>query len=248
MNQEEKIQINLAPGQERMTIVNLEGKAPAQLDEKAPIKCDIKGTISAVRKYLEKRVSVGQFQQKDCHILVNREAGTIRLVFNESDYYNRGEVSGALIINPKIAEFGINDPTNVWKPAELGIFFKMNRTYFTDRDENMKLVSDLMNFTANVNSTINRSVNQNGSSADEFSQAVNSNLPEVFKVKMPILKGGDPWEFDVETFAKISGKEVALVLISPDAAALIEDAKSQTIEKELTAIAEIAPDIAVIDE
>lgn len=248
MNQEEKIQINLAPGQERMTIVNLEGKAPAQLDEKAPIKCDIKGTISAVRKYLEKRVSVGQFQQKDCHILVNREAGTIRLVFNESDYYNRGEVSGSLIINPKIAEFGINDPTNVWKPAELGIFFKMNRTYFTDRDENMRLVSDLMNFTANVNSTINRSISQNGSNADEFSQAVNSNLPEKFKVRMPILKGGEAWEFDVETFAKISGKEVALVLISPDAAALIEDAKSQTIEKELTAIAEIAPDIAIIDE
>lgn len=84
--------------------------------------------------------------------------------------------------------------------------------------------------------------------ADEFSQAVNSNLPEKFKVRMPILKGDEAWEFDVETFAKISGKEVALVLISPDAAALIEDAKSQTIEKELTAIAEIAPDIAIIDE
>jgi len=248
MNQEEKIQVNLAPGQERMTIVNLTGRAPEQLDEKEPIKCDIKGTISAVRKYLEKRVSVGQFQQKDCHILVNREAGKIRLVFNESDYYNRGEVSGSLIINPKLKEFGINDPTNVWKPAELGIFFKMNRTYFTDRDENMKLVSDLMNFTANVNSTINRSINQNGSSADEFSQAVNSNLPEKFKVKMPILKGEKSWEFDIETFAKISGKEVSLVLISPDAAALIEDAKSQTIEKELAAIAEIAPDIAIIDE
>lgn len=248
MNQEEKIQVNLAPGQDRVTIINLEGKAPAQLDKKAPIKCDIKGTISAVRKYLEKRVDAGQFHQEDCHILVNREAGTIRLVFNESDFYHRGEVSGSLIINPKLGEFGINDQTNVWKPAELGIFFKMNRTYFTDRDENMKLVSDLMNFTANVNSTINRSISQNGSNADEFSQAVNSNLPEKFKVRMPILKGGEAWEFDVETFAKISGKEVALVLISPDAAALIEDAKSQTIEKELTAIAEIAPDIAIIDE
>lgn len=248
MNQEQKINVSLSPDQKELTIVNLEGKAPAQLDEKAPIKCDIKGTIEAVRKYLEKRVNVGQFKQEDCHILVNRDKGTIRLVFNETDYYKRGEVSGELIINPKLEEFGINDPTNVWKPSELGIFFKMNRTYFQSREENMKLVSDLMSFTANVNSTINRSISQNGSNADEFSQAVNSNLPEKFKVRMPILKGGEAWEFDVETFAKISGKEVALVLISPDAAALIEEARSQKIDKELKAIAEIAPNIAIIDE
>ena len=111
----------------------------------------------------------------------------------------------------------------------------------------MRLVSTLMNFTANVNSTIESSIAQNGSSADVFNQAVDSNLPESFKVKMPILKGGPDWEFDVETFAKISGKEVKFILISPDAAALLEEAKATAINEQLKQIVEIAPGIAIIE-
>lgn len=245
--EENKINVQLNPGQDHLTITMLEGKAPVQLDAKAPIKTDIKGTIGAVKEYLEKRVSSGQFEQKDCHILVNRDKGTIQLVFNEKDAYNRGEVLGQLITNPKLDEFGINDADTVWTPASLGLFFKMNRTYFPDRSENMRLVSTLMNFTANVNSTIESSIAQNGSSADVFNQAVDSNLPESFKVKMPILKGGPDWEFDVETFAKISGKEVKFILISPDAAALLEEVKATAIDEQLKSIAEIAPDIEIIE-
>lgn len=245
--EQEKININLAPGQEHLTLTQLEGKAPERLGEKAPIKCDIKGTLGAVKEYLEKRVNAGQFEQKDCHILVNRDNGTIQLVFNEKDAYNRGEVFGKLIVNPKFEEFGINDADKPWTPIALGLFFKMNRPYFASKEENMKLVSTLMHFTATVNSSIDSFIGQNGDRAEAFNQAVNSNLPESFKLKIPVLKGGPAWDIEVETFAKVSGKDVSFILISPDAADLLEDAKLHAIDEQLAKIREIAPEIAIIE-
>lgn len=243
----EKININLAPGQEHLTLTRMEGKAPEKLGERAPIMCDINGTLGAVKEYLEKRVNSGQFEQKNCHILVNRDKGTIHLIFNEKDAYNRGEVLGSLVVNPKFEEFGINDGDRKWTPMSLGLFFKMNRPYFLSKEDNMKLVSTLMHFTAMVNSSIDRFITQNGDRAEVFNQAVNSNLPESFKLNLPILKGGPAWEIEVETFASVSGKDVQFILISPDAADLLEDARLHAIDEQLDAIRKIAPDIAIIE-
>lgn len=243
----DQINISPAPGQDHLTLTLLEGQAPVKLDEKEPIKCNIKGTLGAVQEYLSKRVAKDQFEQKDCHILVNRDEGTILFVFNEADAYTRGEVLGSLVINPKFQEFGINDSAVVWTPQELGMFFKMNRTYFPDRQENMKLVSELMNFTATVNNQIQRSMKENGDRTDNFSQVVNSNLPGSFKLRIPVLKGGPLEQIEVETFARISGREVAFILISPDAAALMEQIKFKEIEDQLSSIRDLAPDIAIIE-
>ena len=240
-------EIHCAPGQERLTLTALEGQAPKRLDEKAPLGIDITGTIGAVQEYLAKRVDSGQFNQKDCHILVNRDKGSIHLVFNERDAYKQGQVKGVIETNPKFDEFGINDASRVWQPAELGMFCKMNRTFFPDRSENMKLVSKLMNFTATVNSSLQNGVKQSGDRTDEFSQTVDSNLPASFRLKIPVIKGGMPEEIEIETFAKISGREVSFVLISPDAAALVEDVKANAIDEQLAAIRETAPDIAIIE-
>ena len=245
--EERKINVQLAPGQDHVTLTVLEGPAPKRLDDRAPVKCNIEGTIGAVREYLEKRVDSGQFLQVNCHILVDWEKASISLIFNEKDDYERGKVVGTIQINPKFKEFGINDFSHRWAPRELGLFFKMNRTFFPDRTENMGLVTTLMNFTANVNSTIQRSIKATGDSADCFTQAVDSNLPATFNIRIPVLKGGKNEDLEVETFASISGREVSFVLLSPDAAAVIEDVKATAIDQELKAIREIAPDIAIIE-
>ena len=245
--QEQKINVQLNPGQDQLTITMLEGKAPVRLDEKAPIKTDIKGTLGAVREYLEKRVQTGQFKQTDCHILVNRDRASILLVINEDDAYARGEVFGQIQMNPKFEEFGINCKDSVWTPQQLGMFAKMNRAYFPDKASNMSLVSTLMNFTATVNNEIQSSVAQNGNNTENFAQVVNSNLPATFQIRIPVIKGGKAWDIDVETFASISGKEIRFILISPDAAALLEEVKANAIDDELKVIRELAPEIAIIE-
>lgn len=244
--QNEKLQINFAPGMAKAELVLREGVAPKELEPKAPIKTNLKGVIGAVVEYLTKRINAGQFQQKDCHILVNRDAVEITLITNEADEYTRGQVVGKLGYNPKFIEFGING-NKVWTPTELGLFIKMNRAFFADRAENMKLVSCLMNFTADVNNKIERAVKENGNRTDNFAQVVNSNLPESFKVQMPIFKGMPAETIEVETFAQVNGREVSFVLLSPGAQATLEDLRNKVIDEQLEQIKEIAPEIAIIE-
>lgn len=244
--QNEKLQINFAPGMAKAELVLREGVAPKELDPKAPVKTKLNGVISAVVEYLTKRINTGQFAQKDCHILVNRENIEITLIINEADEYKRGEIVGKLGYNPKFVEFGINGG-KVWTPTELGMFIKMNRAFFADRAENMKLVSCLMNFTADVNNKIDRAVKENGNRTDNFAQVVNSNLPESFTIQMPIFKGMQPETIEVETFAQVNGREVAFVLLSPGAQAMLEDLRDKVIDEQLKQIREIAPEIAIIE-
>lgn len=242
----EKLEINLAPNMAKAEVIIREGAAVKELEPKAPVKTDLSGVIGAVVEYLTKRINTGQFEQKNCHILVNREKVEITLIINEADEYTRGKVVGKLAYNPKFVEFGINGG-KVWTPTELGLFIKMNRAFFADRMENMKLVSSLMNFTADVNNKIDRAVKENGNRTDNFAQVVNSNLPESFTVQMSIFKGLPSESIEVETFAQVNGREVSFVLLSPGAQATLEDLRDKVIDEQLEQIKEIAPEIAIIE-
>lgn len=103
------------------------------------------------------------------------------------------------------------------------------------------------NFTATVNNAIERSIKENGDRTDNFAQVVNSNLPESFTLSIPVFKGGDKENLEVETFAKIDGRNVAFVLMSPGAEETLETLRDAAIDKELEAIKEIAPEIAIIE-
>ena len=238
--------LNKTNEEKPVEVVLREGEATKQLDPKAPVKINIVGTINAPVEFLNKRIDAEQFYQGDCHVLVNRDNITIELVVNESDAYKRGTVKGALQFNPKFTEFGIN-ANKVWAPTELGMFFKMNRAFFTDRSNNMKLASALMNFTATVNNSIERSVKENGDRTDNFAQVVNSNLPDSFTLNIPIFKGMPAEQVEVETFAQVNGREVAFALLSPGAQATLEEMRDKVIDEQVAAIREIAPNIAIFE-
>lgn len=241
----ERMIFNLAQGQNEVVI--REGRAPEQLPILAPIKTNIVGTIGCVAEYLTKRLDKEQFQPENCHIIVNRENVSISLVTNESDAYKRGSVVGKIQYHPAFYNFGINRH-KVWTPVELGLHCKMNRTFFADRSVNMKLVSDLMHFTATINSSMDHQIQENGSRSDNFSQVVNSNLPASFQLNIPIFKGDQPEIIEVETFAQIEGRTVEFMLISPGAQEAFEAIRDKKIDEQLAIIREVAPDIAIIEE
>jgi hypothetical protein len=124
----------------------------------------------------------------------------------------------------------------------------MNKSFFPDRAENMKLVSDLMNFIGTVNSNIERSVKESGDRSDKFEQVVNSNLPASFKLKIPVFKGVDAHTIEIETFAQVNAKDVSFILLSPAANEIMEDIRDTEIDKQLNLIREICPDIAIIEQ
>lgn len=145
-----------------------------------------------------------------------------------------------------MVEFGINSEKN-WEPINLSKFFKMHRAFFKDKAENMALVSTLKNFKAKVNQDIERSKEENGSKTDNYSQVVDSNLPKSFKLNIPLFKGFDCEEIEVEIYADVDGRNVSLSLVSAGANEAIEDYKNRVIDEQLNLIREIAPDIAIIE-
>lgn len=245
----ENLNVYLPEGIDRAEVVIREGDAAKVLDPKPPVKTNIEGVLNAPFEYLSKRLNAEpvQFDQKRCHVLVDREHLSIKLIINDHDEYTRGFVQGRLEQNAKFLEFGINTG-KVWTPTELGLFIKMNRSFFTDKAAAMSLTTELMNFKATVDAKLERSLQETGSKTDNFSQVVNSNIPASFKINIQIFKGHPVEELEVETFAQIDGRNVAFILISPGANDSLEATRDRAIDYEIEAIKELAPDIAIIEQ
>lgn len=237
------IVVNLPEGQNTLTL--MQGQAPRQLDNLAPLKFDEKGIIDAPLEWLKLRV--GDIDQHRAHILVDRDNLTITLIFNEHDPYTQGKVSGALRMSKIFDRFGINADKQ-WEPEQLGQFLKLNRTYFVSREENMKVVNALKTFGAKVQQTVQRETNENGNRAFTFRQAVDSNIPASFKLCLPVLSGGQPVEIEVETYAAIDGAHVSIALQSPGANDIVEDIRQNYISTMIEKLREVAPEIVIIEQ
>lgn len=224
-------------------VVIREGKAPVALDPKEPKLVNIIGTIDAPFRWLEKRIEL--INQRESNILVNRDKKRISLTINETNFYQTG-IGGLLQASKEMEEFGINSEKK-WEPIKLSQFLKMHRAFFTDKSQNMMLVSTLKNFKAKVNQDIERSKEENGSKVDNYSQVVDSNLPKSFKLNIPLFKGFVCEEIEVEIYADVDGRDVSLSLVSAGANEAIEEYKNKVIDEQLDAIRQIAPDIVIIE-
>lgn len=224
-------------------VVLREGKAPVALDPKEPERVVINGTIDAPIRWLEKRVEL--INQKATNIIVNRDKMRIALTIDETSYYQI-EINGILQASKEMQEFGINVEKK-WEPIKLSKFIKMHRAFFTDKSQNMMLVSTLKNFKAKVNQDIERSKEENGSKVDNYSQVVDSNLPKSFKLNIPLFKGFACEEIEVEIYADVDGRDVSLSLVSAGANEAIEEYKNKVIDVQLDAIRQIAPDIVIVE-
>lgn len=224
-------------------VVLREGEAPVALDPKEPERVVISGTIDAPFRWLEKRVEL--INQKATNIIVNRDKMGLALTIDETSYYQT-EINGILQASKEMVEFGINTEKK-WEPIKLSKFIKMHRAFFTDKSQNMMLVSTLKNFKAKVNQDIERSKEENGSKVDNYSQVVDSNLPKSFKLNIPLFKGFACEEIEVEIYADVDGRDVSLSLVSAGANEAIEEYKNKVIDEQLDAIRQIAPDIVIIE-
>lgn len=224
-------------------VVLREGQAPVALDPKEPERVVISGTIDAPFRWLEKRIEL--INQKATNIIVNRDKMGLALTIDETNYYQT-EINGILQASKEMQEFGINVEKK-WDPIKLSQFIKMHRAFFTDKSQNMMLVSTLKNFKAKVNQDIERSKEENGSKVDNYSQVVDSNLPKSFKLNIPLFKGFACEEIEVEIYADVDGRDVSLSLVSAGANEAIEEYKNKVIDEQLDAIRQIAPDIVIIE-
>lgn len=246
--QNEKMQINLDKDCQKAEVVIREVDKVNELPVLEPEKVNISGTITSIFSFLEKRWGCeGQINHEHTHIIVDRDNLSMTLVANETDARNKIVIVGKLQLSRQFMEFHINDGY-VWEPLVLSQYFKMNRTYFSNRDENMKLVSVFKNFKAKVNTDYERDRKENGSYTDNYSQIVDSNMPDRFFVVLPIFKGTKAQSIEVETYATINGHDVTVQLISPSAQQVVDETLDAIIDEQIAAIREIAPEIPFIEK
>ena len=241
---EKPIIVNLPEGQNTARIYY--GEAPRLLDEKAPVKVDITGSIYAPLHWLDKRVK--DIDQHKAHIIVNRDKLAIVLTINEDSPYTEGRVAGQLELSKIFTQLGINNPNKQWQPEQLGNFLKLNRTYFPNKEENRDVVYALKTFTAKVNQDVQRESKENGNRALVFRQAVDSNIPATFHLCIPIFSGGGNTDIEVETYASVDGSDVSISLQSAGAIDAVEDVKANIINTIIDSIREIAPEIVIIEQ
>ena len=163
--------------------------------------------------------------------------------------YTQGMVDGKVEYSEIYKKLGINDYSKGWLPEVLGQFLKLNRSYFVSREENMKVVSALKSFDIHASQNTARTMNEKGDRSAKFQQTVNdSNIPESFKLKIPVFSGGDYQEIIVETFVAVDGADVLVHLQSAGANDIVEEAKVNIIDDVISKIRDVAPSIAIIEQ
>ena len=243
----EKLNINFAEGEAvKELIIRETNHVNEPLPILEPEKVNITGTITAPFAFLEKRWNDPQMDHSRTHLLVNRDNLSIKLVVNETDKRNGMTIIGQIELSRQFMAFGVNMDVQ-FVPEDLANFFRINRSYFKDRAENMVLVSNLKAFRAKIETEVEREKKDNGSVTDVYKKVVNSNLPGSFKVCIPIYKGAAPEEIEIEVIATVNGRDVALELISPDAASIVEEVRDRLIDEQIEKFTEFAPEIPVLE-
>jgi len=246
----ENLNVNVPEGKERVEVVirEVDKIVEQELPVLEPMKVGIAGNITAPFAFLEKRWNTEDKQIDHCrtHVIVDRDSLTITLIANETDERNEMSVKGRIALSRQYEAFGINSG-KMWESVDLGNFFRINRSYFKNAEENMNLVSQLKRFVAKVNTDIERETKDNGSVTDLYSKVVDSNLPKAFEVCIPIYKGAPAETIKIEVVAHVEGRHAFLELISPEAQAIVEEVRDKLIDAEIEKIKAFAPEIPIIE-
>lgn len=219
-------------------IIIREGQALPVME---PEQVRISGTIDAPARWAENRKSV--IKQIASHMIVNRQEMCILLVEDENSRYG-STIEGTMTLSDKFKEFGINSGKYITN-FEMADLFKMNRSFFETKTLCMELVSKLKNLKASVNKQIEASNNDRGNRRELVDQVVEHNIPESFKLKLPVFNGTEPQEVEVEI--NVDADDLSCTLISPHAKDLIERMRNEKIDEVIERVKKACPDIVIIE-
>lgn len=181
---------------------------------------------------------------EESYLTIDRDKMVIAFVENAGKEYE-STYTGALTLNPDFIDFGINDLTVSYVPIQLAQKIKMNRAFFENKTVAMQLVSELMGFEAKINKEVEAKADERATRRVLMAQTVTTNIPEGFKMKMPIFKGGESVVFEVEI--NIDPQNLNCVLVSPEANDLVTETKNNIIDEQKAKIVELHPGLRIFE-
>lgn len=235
MGNETKVNVTVTEPAQVVTI--LHGKA---LDPQEPRVVNIVGNIDAPKRYLQIRSDNGKNFRS--HILVSQDDLSITLIVDETDPFG-AVIAGQLKFSKEFRLFEINTGKR-FTTFDLAALIRMNRTYFESQDYAKKLVNDLQNFKAKVDKELEASDDKRGNITMKKIQAVSSNIPDSFKLNIPVFKGLPIETIEVEI--DIDPNSLECSIVSPEANDIVERIRNNAINQEIDEIRKIAPEIVIM--
>lgn len=201
-----------------------------------PNAVEIIGVITAPRMFFEKRKNLHNLDK--CHVVYDRQQGSIKLIVDEQCEGRNYEISGQLQDNPELNPFKINQ-TATWTVKDMMNVLKFNRVFFVDKDDNAKIVTSLQNFKARVDQELVDSNDNRGAQNQTKITKLEHSLQESFVLSMPLFKGQPAVSFRVDICVQITNGAVVVWLESRELKELQMSGKASIIEKELEAFKDI---------
>lgn len=200
-----------------------------------PRSVSIDGTISAPGKFITERNA--DFNKNKSHCLVSREGKVIVLHLDESNPFDSYSITGRIKLGNKFTSLAINNSEGGYSPEALSKKLKLLRSIFPDNGEHAKIVASLKNLKAKVNQEINKDNDGKGNVKVDFTQTVESNMPDKFTLNLPLLEGEKSVKFDVNVILEAtSSHDIQCFLESVDAAEMIEKEVDKRIDEEIKII------------
>ena len=234
----ENEKLNIFTEGDKVTI--LKGIAPVQYPEFGQ-SFEYEGTLQMINEILSK--SIQSAISCDYILSINKPKRKMNLVARPG-YPDSQHYSGQLRFSNIFQEFGINTGQSR-TTHELADFIKMNRSYFETKDKAMHLVKVLKSFKAKVNKEVESSDDNRGNKKILMDQAVDSNIPDAFKVNIPVFEYYGKELIEIEIY--IDSSDLSCQLISPEARDYVNDVSDNLIDAEVAVIKESFPDLRVIE-
>lgn len=235
--EKEQININVEAGVKTLEI--RQGKAP---ELHTPQGINISGRLDTVSLFIANRKDT--FHHLKAFVIICREKGIIELVINE-DCQDESYIKGGILANPDLLKFCINQESS-FTTHELANVFKMNRACFEKPEVAMNLSYELQNFKAKVEKEIEKLDDKRGNVRNLCAQVIESNIPESFRLSIPVYKGGDIETFAVEILIRADNYNCCL--ISPELNDIIRNAQDRIFDAEIAKIQEISDDILIVEK
>lgn len=231
-------------------IITRQGDAQ-ELPPLFPNGTKISGTIKTPREHLSKpsnwlthsKTDIKDTPLNNSYLLVNREKMTIEFI-EDYGYPWSCTYKGTLQFDERFKKFSINENKS-YTAFELADLIKMNRSLFETKDKAMVLVSELRKFKAKIDKDVEAHTDDRANKKVLLAQAVETNLPENFKLVLPIFKGEDKKAFEVEI--TIDATDLSCRLVSPEVNDYVEETRDSIINIEVEEIKQLHPTLRIFE-
>ncbi len=221
-----------------LSVETVDGEITIRHGAAAPIiqktRLSLSGTILAPADWVAQKLEASYPYFNDyCHVVVDRDHRTIKFVSNDEGMMDGGHtITGQLEDPTALRALHINT-NRTYSAKQLGDLLKMNRSLFTDRDENLATVTALQRFKATVTQEMEKNDDLSGNKLYHFEQRVQSEFNLGFMLSTPIFKGQPTQSFRVEIRYDVADGGVSYWLESVKLKDLQDTQSDRIIEAEI---------------